>query len=92
MIYRYSMVADRFDKIPWVADVYLLNPIAEAVLLMQRCFWIGTNSDPEAASIEHLPADLFTRGLIMIGASIVALVLAQLWFSNLERGVPERIL
>ena len=30
MIYPYSMVADRFDKIPWVADVYLLNPVAEA--------------------------------------------------------------
>ena len=91
MIYPFSMVEDRFDKIPWVLDVYLLNPIAEAVLLFQRCFWIGTNSDPEAAAIEHLPADLWGRGLIMLGVSVVALVLAQLWFSKLERRVPERL-
>ena len=91
MIYPYSMVEERFSNIPWVTDVYLLNPIAEAVLLFQRCFWIGTNSDPEAAAVEHLPADLYTRGLVMLGLSVVALVLAQVWFSKLERRVPERL-
>ena len=91
MIYPFSMVADRFDKLPWVADVYLLNPVAEAVLLTQRCFWIGTNSDPEAAAIEHLPADLYTRGVVMLVISLGLLVLAQLWFSKLERRVPERL-
>ena len=91
MIYPFSMVEDRFDKIPWVSDVYLLNPIAEAVLLFQRCFWIGTNSDPGAAAVEHLPADLYSRGLVMLGLSVIALVLAQVWFSKLERRVPERL-
>ena len=91
MIYPFSMVEDRFDKLPWVTDVYLLNPIAEGVLLVQRCFWIGTNSDPEAAAAEHLPPDLFTRGWIMLAVSIVVLVLAQLWFSRLDRRVPERL-
>ena len=46
MIYPYSMVAERFEAIPWVADVYLLNPIAEAVLLMQRCFWVALDRRP----------------------------------------------
>ncbi len=91
MIYPYSMVADRFDKIPWVADVYLLNPVAEAVLLTQRGFWIGTNADPEAAAAEHLPDDLWSRGVIMLVISLGVLVLAQLWFSKLERRVPERL-
>jgi ABC-2 type transport system permease protein len=91
MIYPFSMVTERFDKLPWVADVYLLNPVAEAVLLTQRCFWIGTNSDPEAAAIEHLPADLYTRGVVMLVISLGLLVLAQLWFSKLERRVPERL-
>ena len=91
MIYPFSMVTERFDKLPWVADVYLLNPVAEAVLLTQRCFWIGTNSDPEAAAIEHLPDDLYTRGVIMLVISLGLLVLAQLWFSKLERRVPERL-
>ena len=91
MIYPFSMVEKRFDTIPWVSDVYLLNPIAEAVLLVQRCFWIGTNSDPEAAAAKHLPEDLWTRGFIMLGVSILFLGLAQIWFSKLDKRVPERL-
>ncbi len=88
MIYPYSLVEDRFGD---AAAYYLLNPVAEAVLLLQRCFWIGTNSDPEAAKLEHLPDDLYSRGVVMIVISLVALVLAQVVFSRLERRVPERL-
>jgi len=91
MIYPFSMVEDRFSSIPWVADVYLLNPIAEAVLLMQRCFWIPLTNDPETALVEHLPEDLWGRGLIMLAVSICLLALSQVWFSRLERRVPERL-
>jgi ABC-2 type transport system permease protein len=91
MIYPFSMVEERFGSIPWVADVYLLNPIAEAVLLMQRCFWIPLTNDPETALVEHLPEDLWGRGLIMLAVSICLLALSQVWFSRLERRVPERL-
>ena len=91
MIYPFSLVESRFAKIPWVADVYLLNPIAEAVLLMQRCFWVPLTNDPETAMVEHLPPDLWSRGLIMLALSVVGLGLAQVWFSKLERRVPERL-
>ncbi|WP_432476993.1 ABC transporter permease [Nocardioides sp. GXQ0305] len=91
MIYPYSLVAERFEKVPWVADVYLLNPIAEAVLLMQRCFWVPLTNDPERALAEDMPSDLYSRGVIMLVLSIVLLVLAQVWFSKLERRVPERL-
>ena len=91
MIYPYSLVEDRFSRIPWVADVYLLNPVAEAVLLMQRCFWVPLTRDPEAALVEQMPADLVSRGLIMLALSFVGLALAQVWFSKLERRVPERL-
>ena len=90
MIYPFSMVAERFDKIPWVADVYLLNPVAEAVLLLQRCFWVPLTHDPEAARAE-LPADLWSRGLVMLAGAVVLLGLAQAWFTRLERRVPERL-
>jgi ABC-2 type transport system permease protein len=91
MIYPFSMVESRFSKLPWVADVYLLNPVAESVLLMQRCFWVPLTRDPEKALNEQLPADLMSRGLIMLGLSFVFLILAQIWFSKLERRVPERL-
>lgn len=88
MIYPYSLVDERFGTL---ADYYLLNPLAEAVLLVQRCFWVGTTSDRDVTIAEHLPDDLWSRGLIMLGVSAVFLVLAQLWFSKFERRVPERI-
>ena len=91
MIYPYSLVAERFENIPWVADVYLLNPVAEAVLLMQRCFWLPLTNDPATAKVEAFPADLWSRGVIMLVLSFVALGLAQIWFSKLERRVPERL-
>jgi ABC-2 type transport system permease protein len=91
MIYPYSMVAERFAAVPWVADIYLLNPMAEAVLLMQRCFWIPLTHDPERAMAEDMPADLYSRGVIMLVLSIVLLGLAQVWFSKLERRIPERL-
>jgi ABC-2 type transport system permease protein len=91
MIYPYALVAERFKNVPWVADVYMLNPIAEAVLLMQRCFWLPLTNDPETAKVEAFPADLWSRGVIMLVLSFVALGLAQVWFSKLERRVPERL-
>ena len=43
MMYPYTLVEKRF-AVPRVADFYLLNPIAEAVLLIQRGFWIATTA------------------------------------------------
>ncbi len=88
MIYPFSLVEERFGA---AAQYYLLNPLAEAVLLIQRCFWVGTTPEPEATALEHLPSDLFPRGAIMVVISAVLLVLAQLLFTRLERRVPERL-
>ena len=46
---------------------------------------------PETARVEGFPPDLWSRGVIMLLLSIVALGLAQIWFSKLERRVPERL-
>ncbi len=89
MMYPFTLVHERFGD-PW-SGYYLLNPMAEAVLLIQRGFWTGTTSDPSATAAAHLPDHLFTRGLIMTGVSVVLLVLAQRLFSRLEAKVPERL-
>lgn len=88
MIYPFTFVEERFGDL---SRYYLLNPLAEAVLLMQRCFWTGTAEDPEATALRHLPPDLYSRGAVMLGLSLVALVIAQIVFTRLERRVPERI-
>ena len=89
MMYPFTLVDERFGAD--VAGYYLANPMAEAVLLIQRGFWTGTTSDPEAVAAQHLPDHLFTRGLIMLAISLVLLVLAQRLFSRLEARVPERL-
>lgn len=88
MIYSYAMVDDRFGSL---AEYYLLNPIANAVLLFQRAFWIGTAPDPEALAATDLPDHLIERGLAMLGVSLILLAIGQLVFSRLEDKVPERL-
>jgi ABC-2 type transport system permease protein len=89
MMYPYTLVEERFGD-P-ISEYYLLNPMAEAVLLIQRGFWVGTTSDPEATAAVQMPDHLFTRGLIMLAVSLVLLVFAQRVFARLEAKVPERL-
>jgi ABC-2 type transport system permease protein len=88
MIYPYTLVAERFAG---YTDAYLANPITDAVLLMQRAFWVGTTDNPSETEATHLPDYLFTRGFIALGASLVILVLAQLVFTRFENKIPERL-
>ncbi len=88
MIYPYSLVDERFGS---VAPYYLLNPIANAVLLFQRAFWVGTTDDPEHLARTDLPDHLYTRGLAMLAFSLLFLLLSQMIFSRLESKIPERI-
>jgi ABC-2 type transport system permease protein len=86
MIYPYTMVRDRFGELG--SQLYLFNPVAEAVLLYQRAFWVGTTDDPEYIAEHHLPSDLWERGVVML---LALLWLAQKMFTRLEQGVPERL-
>ncbi len=88
MIYPFTLVEERFRG---HVDLYLANPLADAVLLMQRCFWVGTTDDPDATIAAHLPDHLFTRGFIALGAGLVMLVIAQMIFAKLENKIPERL-
>lgn len=99
MIYPFTLVPDRFG--PGLVQLYLANPLAEAVLLMQRCFWTGVTENPEkTASVinmenpalgGHMPDHLFSRGLVHLGIAVVLLAIAQLVFTRLENKFPERL-
>jgi ABC-2 type transport system permease protein len=102
MMYPYTLVKERFEAVPVVANFYLANPIAEAVLLFQRGFWITTVSDEDAkdAGAEwgftpglhaNFPDDLYVRGLIMLGIAAVFLVFAQWVFTRLDDKIPDRL-
>ena len=89
MLYPFTKVADRFGEA--FVGLYLANPIAEAVLLMQRCFWTTVTSDPAATAATQMPDHLFTRGFIQLGLCLVFLVFAQIVFMRLDNKFPERL-
>lgn len=72
----------------WILQVYLANPVAEAVLLAQRAFWVPVLEDK---SVAVMPDHLFTRGLIMLAISVVLVALAQRLFQRLEGKFPEHM-
>jgi ABC-2 type transport system permease protein len=101
MMYPYTLVRTRFEAIPIIAHLYLFNPIAEAVLLMQRAFWITTIPPSETGKPQwgfqpgtdvNFPPHLFLRGFICIGAAMLFLVVAQWVFSKLDDKIPDRLL
>jgi len=92
MIYPFSRLAESSLGGTWVESVYLANPVAEAVLLIQRCFWVPTTSNPgEMTQPPNMPDHLFTRGVIVLAASFVILGISQWVFSRLEGKFAERL-
>ena len=88
MIYPYRLVSDRFGSF---AQYYLFNPVADAVLLVQQAFWVGTTEDPVAIHAEHIPDNLYAYGFLALGVSAVMLVIGQLVFRRYENRIPERL-
>lgn len=88
MIYSYNRIADSAIGGTIWEEVYLANPVATGVLLMQRCFWSGVVGDP---SQTLYPDDLLLRGAIMLAIGLVFLFVAQRTFRRLESRFPERL-
>jgi ABC-2 type transport system permease protein len=91
MIYPYSRLSRGLGSdYGWVIDIYLANPLAECVLLLQRCMWVPTTG-PGTLPPKSMPDDLFARGFVMLGVVIVILGLCQFAFSRLEGKMAERL-
>jgi ABC-2 type transport system permease protein len=89
MMYPYTLVDKRFDG---HTTLYLLNPITEAVLSFQRCFWVGATQHPAHTAAIDMPPHLFWLGIRGLVISLVILAFAQSTFTRLERRIPERLL
>jgi ABC-2 type transport system permease protein len=89
MIWSYAMADERLGAVG--AQLVLYNPLAIAVLLIQRAFWVGSTDNPAATIAGHMPDHLFTRSVIALGISLVVLGFGQLVFSRLENKIPERL-
>lgn len=90
MIYPFQRIYPARESYPWVYEIYMANPVAQAVLLLQRFFWYPTVEDPSVLD-PAFPPDQFVRGLITLGICLILLFLAQKVFSKLENTFPERL-
>jgi ABC-2 type transport system permease protein len=91
MIYPFARIKQSSLGGTWFVQLYLANPLAEAVLLMQRCFWVPSTKHPLVSAAEDMPSHLFTRGLVSLAACLVILALAQRAFTRLEGKFAERL-
>jgi ABC-2 type transport system permease protein len=90
MMYPFSRVWSAHAGHPLLYNLYMANPVAEAVLLLQKFFWFSVVDDRHKLG-RSFPPDLWTRGLIMLVVSAGLLYLAQRFFSRLEGKFPERM-
>ena len=88
MVYPYFLVDERFGSF---AQFYLFNPIADAVLLVQQAFWVGTTNNPDLVQAENIPDNLFAFSFLALGISALMLVLGQAIFRRFENRIPERL-
>ncbi|NHA01753.1 ABC transporter permease [Nocardioides sp. W3-2-3] len=93
MMYPYALVHERFGRF---ADYYLLNPLADAVVIFQRAFWYPTLTQADLDKLDRhgrvvMPDHLLMHGVLALLGSLVLLAFSQWVFSRLENKIPERL-
>lgn len=82
-VYSWELVSNAMDS-RLLENLYLANPVAVAVLGMQRTFWV-------AGDAAVVPEGLGTRLLVMLGVGAVLLWLAQRVFARLEGDFAQEL-
>lgn len=81
VLYFWTMVRDAFAAWPWLVQIYMLNPITQAVELFHFAFWYPITVDafpaqmadlplPPALGINTLWAFLITVATVVIGQTV----------------------
>lgn len=77
---------------PWVAEVYLNNPLTLGVLGFQAAFWApGANGTPQFPDGVPFPEHLMLRMVIATVIGLIALFLAQRLFSRLQGNFAQEL-
>ncbi len=87
MIYTFEMIESRTHG-NWIEQIYLLNPVANAVMLSERCFWVPTISDQ---SVAVMPDHQLLRGVLVLVACLFLVWVAQRVFRRLETRFAEHL-
>ena len=82
-VYSWQLVSDAMES-RVLENLYLANPVAVAVLGMQRTFWV-------AGDVTEVPSGLGVRLVVMLGIGAVLLWLAQRVFARLEGDFAQEL-
>lgn len=98
MMYPFSRIYAAAEDHPIIYNLYMANPVAEAVVLLQRFFWWGIIPESQKSGdrlvggqVPEFPPDMWERGLITFVACFALLILAQLYFARAQNKFPERL-
>jgi ABC-2 type transport system permease protein len=92
MMYPFARVLSYANHHPVLFQIYMANPIATGVILLQRFFWDGVNKHDGTKNANTVfPEHMITRGAITLLVCLVVLWLCQRIFTRLESRFPERL-
>jgi ABC-2 type transport system permease protein len=95
MMYPITRVTHYAHSHPILYQIYMANPVADAVILLQRFFWTGVNRHSHITHQQRLaarfPHHMLERGLITLAVCLLLLWGCQKIFSRLESKFPERL-
>ena len=93
ILYSYGFVVDAAQQygLPteWVTRLYLLNPMADAVLGFQRALW-PPGSTPAGAALSF-PGELGLRLGVLLAVGLVILAITAWIFSRLSRNFAQEL-
>lgn len=91
MMYPFSRVYSQAEAHPILYNLYMANPISQAVILLQQFFWYPLIEDPSTSAGREFPPDMWQRGLITLVICVALLYFGQRFFSRVEGKFPERL-
>lgn len=100
IVYAWTQVQDVARNHAWVADVYLLNPMSNAILAFQRGMWEagskvstvkGTDGKDKLVPPVDWPAHLEFRLLVLFVIGLALIWVAQRIFARLQGNFAQEI-
>jgi ABC-2 type transport system permease protein len=91
MMYPFALVWEQHSNHTVLYQLYMANPVTQAVLLLQRLFWYPLIDDPSEIAGRSFPPDMWERGSITLVLCVLFLWFAQRFFSRAESKFPERL-
>lgn len=97
IVYAWSYVANTASllKLPWLTEVYLWNPMTNAVLAFQKGIWLAGSEIRQIGGVDIAPqpwpADLDLRLLIVTAIGLGLLIVCQRIFQRLQGNFAQEI-